>query len=125
MATAVLIYDGECASCRAGALWLMKRALFGGATELEIMPCGSPTRRARHPQVDATACTRAMQLVLPDGAVVTGAAAVPEILERVPRWRWLAGLCALPGAGRLRERAYAWIAWHRLHLACARETGVG
>ena len=42
---AVLIYDGECAMCRASALWLMRLAMAGG--ELEILPCRSAPRR--HP----------------------------------------------------------------------------
>ena len=40
---ATLIYDGECAMCRASALWIMRRAMDGGA--LEILPCRSAPRR--------------------------------------------------------------------------------
>ena len=65
VATAVLIYDAECAMCRASALWLMRLALSGGA--LEILPCRSEPRRKRFPEISDTACTTAMQLVLPDG----------------------------------------------------------
>ena len=43
-APAVLIYDDECAMCRASALWLMRLALAGGA--LEILPCRAEARRA-------------------------------------------------------------------------------
>jgi hypothetical protein len=73
-APAVLIYDGDCAMCRASALWLMRRALGSGADELEILPCRSPARRARFPAIDEAACLTAMQLVLPDGRVLSGAA---------------------------------------------------
>jgi predicted DCC family thiol-disulfide oxidoreductase YuxK len=118
MAPAVLIYDGECAMCRASALWLMKRALLASATEFEIMPCRSPARRARYPQVSDEACTTAMQLVLPDGRVLGGADAVPEILRRLPRWRWLATLFEVPGVRPLARRAYAWIATNRMRLSC-------
>lgn len=118
MAPTVLIYDGDCAMCRASALWLLKRALLARATEFEIMPCGSPARRARYPQVTDEACLTAMQLVLPDGRVLSGADAVPEILRRVPRWRWLAGLFALPGARPVARRAYRWIAANRMRLSC-------
>src|SRR2546428_8826139 len=58
--TAVLIYDGECAMCRASALWLMRLAMSGGA--LEILPCRSAPRRARFPQISDEACMTAMQL---------------------------------------------------------------
>jgi predicted DCC family thiol-disulfide oxidoreductase YuxK len=118
---AVLVYDGECALCRASAFWLLRRAMAGGARELELLPCSSPVRRARYPQISDEACLTAMQLVLPDGRVLAGADAVPEILRRIPRWRWLAGLFDLPGIRPVARRVYAWIARHRMRLSC----GVG
>ena len=111
VATAVLIYDGECAMCRASALWLMRLALSGGA--LEILPCRSEPRRARFPQVSDAACTTAMQLVLPDGRVLGGADAVPELLRLLPGKRWLAAWFQIPGALPLARRLYAWIAARR------------
>jgi predicted DCC family thiol-disulfide oxidoreductase YuxK len=117
---AVLIYDGECPTCRASALWLMRRALAGGATALEILPGRSPLRAERFPGVPETACTLAMRLVLPDGRVLAGADAVPEILARIPRWRWLGGLLARPGLRGLAPAAYRWIARTRLGLWCRR-----
>ncbi len=110
LAPAVLIYDGECAMCRASALWLMRRALAGGADQFEILPCRSSVRRERYPQITDEACMAAMQLVLPDGRVLSGADAAPEIIRRIPRWRWLAGAFGLPGVRPLSRRAYAWIA---------------
>lgn len=117
---AVLIYDGECAMCRASALWLLRRAHLGGATTLEILPCGSPERARRFPQISVDACLAAMQLVLPDGRVLAGADAAPEILRRVPRWRWLAGLFAAPGVRPVARRVYAWIARNRMRISCGR-----
>lgn len=118
MAEAVLIYDGDCSMCRASALWLMRRAIAGGATEFEIIPCRSPARRQRFPQVSDEACMMAMQLVLPDGRVLAGADAVPEILERIPRWRWLRRLFDLPGVRPVARRVYGWIARNRMRLSC-------
>jgi predicted DCC family thiol-disulfide oxidoreductase YuxK len=114
---ATLVYDGECAMCRASALWIMRRALDAGA--LEILPCRSAPARARFPQVTDAQCTTAMQLVLPDGRVLAGADAVPELLRRIPRWRWVAGVFALPGVRPLGRRVYAWIARHRMKISCA------
>jgi predicted DCC family thiol-disulfide oxidoreductase YuxK len=62
---------------------------------------------------------RAMQLILPDGRVLEGADAVPELLQRIPRWRWAASLLALPGARPVARRAYAWIAANRMRISCA------
>lgn len=115
---AVLIYDGECAFCRASALWLLRRAQRGGAETLDVLPCRSELRRQRYPQVSEEACLTAMQLVLPDGRVLAGADAAPEILRRVPRWAWLARAFDLPGARPLARRAYAWIAANRMRLGC-------
>jgi hypothetical protein len=71
--------------CRASALWIMRRAMAGGA--LEILPCRATPRRARFPQITDAQCMAAMQLVLPDGRILAGADAVPELLRRIPRWR--------------------------------------
>ena len=117
-ASAVLIYDGDCAMCRASALWLMRRALGRGDEELEILACRSQARRTRFPHIDEAACLSAMQLVLPDGRVLSGADAVPELLARMPGWRWLRHAFDVPGARPLARRAYAWIAANRLKISC-------
>ena len=116
-APATLIYDAECAMCRASAMWLMRRALSGG--ELEILPCRSSVRRERFPQVPEALCMTAMQLVLPDGRVLGGADAVPELLRRIRGWGWVAGLSALPPVRPVARRLYAWIAANRMKLSCA------
>jgi len=115
---AVLIYDGECAMCRASALWLMRLALAGG--ELEILPCRSPARHARFPQISDEACMTEMQLVLPGGRIVAGADAVPELLRRIWGLGWLATVLALPGARPVARRTYRWIARNRMRLSCSR-----
>jgi len=119
---ATLIYDGECAMCRASALWIMRRAMDGGA--LEILPCRSAPRLARFPQVTDEQCMTAMQLVLPDGRVLPGADAMPELLRRMPRWRALASVFALPGMRPVARRVYAWIARNRMRVSCGIGPGV-
>jgi predicted DCC family thiol-disulfide oxidoreductase YuxK len=59
-----------------------------------------------------------MQLVLPDGRILSGADAVPELLRRVRGWGWLASVFGLPGVTPLSRRLYAWIAARRLRLSC-------
>lgn len=114
---AVLIYDGECPACRQAALWLMRRAIVLG--RLELLPLRSGPRRERYPAISETVGRRAMQLVLPDGRVVVGAEAVPELLRRLRGWRWLAtALRGFPPAGPLTRRAYPWMARRRLGLCC-------
>jgi predicted DCC family thiol-disulfide oxidoreductase YuxK len=103
--------------CRASALWIMRRALSRGA--LEILPCRSSVRIERFPQVSEAACLMAMQLVLPDGRVLSGADAVPELLRRIRGWGWAATVFALPGVRPLARRFYAWIARNRMRISCA------
>jgi predicted DCC family thiol-disulfide oxidoreductase YuxK len=117
MATpAVLIYDGDCPMCRASAMWIMRRALSQGA--LEILPCRSDARKARYPDITEQICLTAMQLVLPDGRVLAGGDAVPEILRRVRGWGWVASIFALPGVRPIARRVYAWIARNRMKISC-------
>ena len=113
---AVLIYDAECPMCRASALWVMRLALSRGA--LEILPCRSPARAARYPQISETACLAAMQLALPDGRILAGADAVPELLRRIRGLGWLATVFALPGMRPLARAVYGWIARNRMRISC-------
>jgi predicted DCC family thiol-disulfide oxidoreductase YuxK len=82
------------------------------------LPCQAPERRARYPWMSEDACLQAMQLILPDGRVLVGDAAIPEILRRLRGWRWLAGLFRLPGVEVLAPRLYAWVARHRYQISC-------
>ena len=116
-APATLIYDAECSMCRASAMWLMRRALSGG--QLEILPCRSSVRRERFPQVPEALCMTAMQLVLPDGRVLGGADAVPELMRRIRGWGWVADVFALPPVRPAARRIYAWIARNRMKISCA------
>ena len=113
---ATLVYDAECAMCRASALWLMRRAIRAG--RLEILPCRSPVRRARFPQIAEEACLTAMQLVLPDGRVLAGADAVPELLRRVRGWRHVAWVFGLAPVRPLSRRVYGWVARNRMKISC-------
>jgi predicted DCC family thiol-disulfide oxidoreductase YuxK len=106
--------------CRGSALWLMRRARAAGL--LEILPCRSGPRRARYPQISDAACMEAMQLVLPDGRVLSGADAVPELLRRVRGWRWVAALFGLPPVLPLTRRVYAWVARNRMRVSCGLRT---
>ena len=119
-AEAVLIYDAECPMCRAAALWLMRLALSGHA--LQILPCRSPLRAERFPAISEDACMTAMQLALPDGRVLAGADAVPELLRRIHGLGWLASVFALPGMRPIARRVYAWIARNRMRISCARRS---
>ncbi len=112
---AVLIYDGACALCQGGVSWISRHVVRGG---LQFLPCQAAERRARFPWMDEGACLEAMQLVLPDGRVLAGDAAIPELLKRLRGWRWVAVLFRIPGVTLVAPHVYAWIARHRYRISC-------
>ena len=102
--------------CRASALWLMRLSLSRG--DLEILPCRAQLRADRFPQITVEACLTAMQLVLPDGRVLAGADAVPELLRRIRGLGWLARVFDVPGMRPVARRVYGWIARNRMRISC-------
>ncbi|HEX9191633.1 MAG TPA: DUF393 domain-containing protein [Candidatus Deferrimicrobiaceae bacterium] len=111
MPPAVLIYDADCPVCRGAIDWVRRNTPSPGA--FEFLPCRSEETRKRFPDIGEAACLRAMHLVLPDGAVLAGERALPEILRRLPRWRRVAALFSLPAAGFLSRLLYRWVAARR------------
>lgn len=60
---------------------------------------------------------RAMQLILPDGQVLGGEKALPEIVKRLKRFSPAAALFDLPGSETLARSFYRWFADNRYHIA--------
>ena len=120
MQRAVLIYDGSCRVCASAKAWIERRAVPG---TFEFLTCQSLERTRRFPALSEAACLEAMQLLLPDGAILSGGRAIPEILMRLRGWRWLAAAFRVPGATWLAPRAYAWIARHRYAISRALPRG--
>ena len=112
---AVVIYDGACGLCQGGIAWISRRAVRG---EFEFLPCQAAERRARFPWMEEKTCLQAIQLVLADGRVLGGDAAIPEILRRLRVWRWLAAWFRLPGVALFAPHLYAWVARHRYQISC-------
>ena len=113
---ATLIYDGECPICRGAADWVRRNA---APDAFEFLSCHSEDLPRRFPAIERAACLQAMRLVLPDGSILVGEKAVPEILSRLEgrRHRWAAALFRLPGAGILSRGFYRWFAGHRYHIS--------
>ena len=111
---AVLIYDENCPICRKAADWV-ERNKRGDV--LELLPCQAEVVRSRFPSMEETVCMRAMQLILPDGRVLPGEKALPEVINRLRRYRWAAWLFRLPGSGILSHAFYRWFAGRRYRIA--------
>lgn len=116
----VLIYDGSCRVCSAARAWIERRAAAGA---FDFLACQDPERARRFPAVTEAACMEAMRLVLPDGRILAGDRAVPEILRRLRCWGWLAAVFGVPGVKHLAPRVYAWIARHRYAISEALPRG--
>lgn len=110
----VLIYDGECPVCIRAVDWIRARSDPGA---FEFLSCHADELAKRFPRIEKSACLRAMHLVLPDGSVLIGERAVPEILRRLRRYRRCASLFRLPGAELLSRAFYRWIANKRHRIA--------
>ena len=111
---AVLIYDGECPVCQKTVAWIrenMRKDAF------EMIPCQSEEARTRFPSVKRAVCMQAMQLILPDGEVLGGEKALPEIVKRLKRFGPAAALFDLPGSEILSRSFYRWFADNRYHIA--------
>lgn len=110
----MVIYDGECPICQGGMRWVEQRVRPG---QFEFLPCQSAERRVRFPRMAEETCLEALQLVLPGGRVLSGDAAILEILRRLRGWRWVARLFGLPGVKVLAPRFYGWVARHRYAIS--------
>src|SRR3990172_11143250 len=102
---AVLIYDKDCPICRKAARWVERNKKDD---VLEILPCQAERVRGQFPFMEETVCMKAMQLILPDGGVLSGEKALPEIINRLRRSHWVASLLRLPGSGMLSHALYGW-----------------
>jgi len=69
------------------------------------------------PAITETACLQAMHLVLPDGTILAGEKALPEIVRRTRRFRRAAVLFRIPGAGLLSRFLYRAFADRRHRIA--------
>jgi len=114
-----LFYDGECGFCRDAVAVLSRWDREG---RIELIPFQDAARVAQF-GLPLPGLAAAMHLVLPDGRVVAGADAVPELGRLLPGKRWLTWLFAVPGVRPIARRAYAWIAARRRCLVPGRPAG--
>ena len=108
----LVIYDGRCGFCR---IWIdYWKVLTGG----RVAYAPSQEVGSLYPQIPAENFSESVQLVLPDGAVVSGARAVFTTLSYAPGAAWVARTLLwtylhIPAFALLTEAAYRLIARHR------------
>jgi predicted DCC family thiol-disulfide oxidoreductase YuxK len=111
---ATLIYDGACPICSSTVAWIEENEEEGS---FEMVPCQSEALYRRFPDVNRDKCMKAMHLVLPDGKILDGEQALPEIFTRLRRYRPVARLLRLPGMKVLSGIFYRWFAKSRYRIA--------
>lgn len=97
----VVIYDGECAFCKACVSWVAKRATI---TAFPFQGADLAKFNLTYEQ-----CSKEVVAII-DGKVIGGSSAVAALLK-VSRHRALGNLIML--SGPLGRRGYRWVASHR------------
>lgn len=105
-----VLYDGDCALCRASVA-RVRRMDPGGL--IGLVDLHDPSVAARFPQVDREMALRWMQAVDPAGRVYSGADAWARIGLALPGWKLVAWLLLVPGIHFVAKQVYSWIARNR------------
>jgi len=108
LARPLLLYDGDCGFCR---FWVARwRSVTRGAVDF----APAQQEAGRFPKIAPQATARAVQLVMPEGELYSGAEAVFRVLAYAPEERWKLSLYRrLPGFRGLSESIYSLVAAHR------------
>ncbi len=117
MERAVLIYDDKCSLCSGCMKWIELHAIQKGA--FEFVPCQSGERRRRFPEVKDMACQQSLLVALPGNVILSGDAALPEIIARLRGFRWLSVLFKTPVVRGLLYTLYRWVANNRYIISHA------
>ena len=110
-----LVYDGMCRMCTRLSNVLTK---WDGRRQIEVVPSQATGVMARFPWIPARAYSEAIQLVGPGGETWQGAAAIEQLLNVLPRGRWISWVFRIPYVRALADRIYRWVARNRYHLGC-------
>jgi len=109
-----VVFDGTCKVCTRLSNVLRK----WDKGKLEVVASQSPGVMARFPWIPAKAYAEALQLIGPGGKTWQGSAAIEQLLNILPRGRWIAWVFHIPFIRTLADRFYRWFARNRYHLGC-------
>jgi predicted DCC family thiol-disulfide oxidoreductase YuxK len=110
-----LVYDGTCTVC--GRLVKILRAWDRDA-EIEAVPSQQPGVAARFPWIPPRAYAEAVQLIGPGGRTWSGAGAIEQLLNMLPKGRLIAWIFRIPFVRAIADRFYKWFARNRYHFGC-------
>jgi predicted DCC family thiol-disulfide oxidoreductase YuxK len=110
-----VVYDGNCKVC--GRLVKVLRA-WDTQEVLEIVSSQQPGVQARFPWIPARAYTESVQFIARDGRTWQGARAIEEIIDALPKGRFITWVFSIPFVRPLAEKFYRWFARNRYKLGC-------
>lgn len=107
-----MLYDGDCGFCQ---YWIGRWQEKIGDKVVFLPYQGA---NADFPQVTEEECRAAVQLIMPDGSITSGAHAIFKALDIARRRRYLHWLYEhMPFFGRVSEFIYQWVAHHRIFFS--------
>ena len=105
----LLVYDGDCSFCR---LWIERWRELTEGRKILYKPFQEVAEL--YPEVPREAFARAVQLILPDGEVLSAAHAVFRTLAFAPGLAWMLWVYRhIPGVAPVAEFVYRFVARHR------------
>jgi len=118
-----VIYDGHCSVCgrivRGLAKWDRNQLL-------EIIPSQQPGVLERFPWIPEQEYVESLQLVrASDGTTWQGAASIEQLLDILPKGKFISWIFSIPFVRPIGERAYRWFARNRYHLGCSDHCRIG
>lgn len=106
----LLIYDGDCALCRASLDWVLQRDTRGAFISV---PCRAAAERRLLAEGQNLQCQRALCVLLPDQRLFTGVDAVAHILRHLDGWHCAGALLMIPGIHGIARIIYALVSHNR------------
>jgi predicted DCC family thiol-disulfide oxidoreductase YuxK len=110
-----LVYDGNCKVC--GRLVALLRAWDRNGA-VEVVPSQQSGVMVRFPWIPARAYAEAVQLIGQSGRTWSGAAAIEQLLNILPRGRLISWVFKIPFVRGIADRFYKWFARNRYHFGC-------
>jgi len=112
-----VVYDGSCRVCGKIVRGLTK---WDRNKQLEIIPSQTPGLDARFPWILANEYSQSLQLIRTlDRTTWQGAASIEQLLEVLPKGKFVSWIFSIPFARPVAERAYRWFARNRYRLGCS------
>jgi predicted DCC family thiol-disulfide oxidoreductase YuxK len=109
------VYDGTCKVCTRLSKVLEK---WDRHHQIEIVPSQASGVMARFPWIPATAYAEALQLIGPGGRTWSGAAAIEQLLDVLPKGKLISWVFSIPFMRKIADRFYKWFARNRYKLGC-------